>query len=210
MKPVNPHIARRVRELRSLLFIVGVLAAQRAGADVFPSEDVITDPAPDRFSVCYDYTCRTVSELSLPAENWLEIRMLFSPPAKDAADERKRIATAIGQMETVVGQLTGTSQDRGGTFPGLGRMGQMDCIDESVNTTIYLLMMSNDGLLRWHSVRDRATRGLLRLDWPHTTAVIEEIETGRSFTVDSWFHENGRTPVIIPLKEWRAGWKPEP
>ncbi len=51
----------------------------------------------------------------------------------------------------------------------------MDCIDESINTTLYLTMFQKFGLLREHQVEDRATRGWFIGGWPHTTAVISEI-----------------------------------
>jgi hypothetical protein len=44
--------------------------------------------------------------------------------------------------------------------------------------------------------------------WPHQTAVIQEVDTKNSYAVDSWFHDNGHPPEIVPLKQWKKGWKP--
>jgi hypothetical protein len=85
----------------------------------------------------------------------------------------------------------------------------MDCVDESTNTTTYLRMMQLDGLLHWHKVEDRKTRGFLIFGgWPHTTAVISEKQGKKKWAVDSWFYDNGVPPAILPLKKWSDGWKP--
>ena len=116
---------------------------------------------------------------------------------------------AIALLEVMVGQYTGTSADIAGTFAGTGRLGQMDCVDEASNTTAYLQMLADAGLLRWHTVEEQAHRGFFILGWPHTSAVVQDTETGERFAVDSWFHANGVPPEVVPLRRWRAGWRPD-
>ncbi len=198
---------RAIRILRTLVCVLGACAAPDCRADVFTRPDIITDPDPARFTVCYDGGCASLAQLKLSEKQWQRIRALFAPPAANAAEEREQIRTAIALFETIVGSMTGTSGDKGGTFSGLGETGQMDCIDESTNTTIYLLMLQKFGLLRWHNVADRATRWSL-FSWPHTTAVIEERASGQAWAVDSWFLDNGQPPFVLPLETWRSGWKP--
>ncbi len=134
------------------------------------------------------------------------MRALFEPPPAGAAGERERIRLAVALLERLVGRHTGTDADLGENFAGLGRPGQMDCIDESTNTTVYLRMLEKEGLLRWHTLVYRSTRftGLQ----PHSTAVIEERGSGRRYAVDSWFLDNGEPPFIVPLAQWRSGWRP--
>jgi hypothetical protein len=86
--------------------------------------------------------------------------------------------------------------------------GQQDCIDESVNTSLYLTLLESVGLMRFHTEEDRATRGHFILGYPHTTAVIREIKSGNLYAVDSWFYDNGMPPVIIPIETWKDGWEP--
>jgi hypothetical protein len=169
--------------------------------------ETLRDPDYASFSVCFGHGCATAAKASLTPSQWHDLRQLFSD-ATDAQMERERIAQAIGMFEEWVGEQTGTASDRGGT--GLASSGQMDCIDESVNSTTYLKMLAGNGLLRWHVVEDRATRGWLIFGWPHTTAVIRELETGQRFAVDSWFFDNGIPPAIVALEEWRRGWMPRP
>ena len=172
-------------------------------ADTFARSDIITDPTPARFSVCSEHTCQRVTEVGLQPEQWQRERRLFLSPPLNPAEERVRIAQAIGLMETMVGPLTDTEHDKGENFQGVGIDGQMDCIDESTNTTTYLTMLLKDGLLKWHSIADRATRGYFIFGWPHTTAVIRETGSGALFAVDSWFLDNGQPPYIQKLEDWR-------
>ena len=178
-----------------------------AAADVFPREDIITAPTWQRFSVCYDHGCTSLAVVALKEEQWGALRAIFFPPAASAAEERERIGASIALMETFVGEATGTSRDKGGTF-NFGPDGQMDCIDESVNTTLYLTLFQSSGLLRHHQVVDRATRGWFLFGWPHTTAVIRETASKSLWAVDSWFLDNGEPPAILPLKRWKSGWVP--
>lgn len=195
---------------RKLLpIILGCVMSGPAKGDTFPP-DVIGEPEPGRFSVCQGGGCGDVRELALSPAEWASVAALFHPPTRDPARERLRIAQAIAKLERILGPKTGTAADLGGTFPGLGRAGQMDCIDESVNTTTYLLLLERAGLIRWHTIENRVTRGYFLFGWPHTTAVIRERRSGSRYVVDSWFGNNGSLPHIIPLKPWRRGWRPLP
>lgn len=194
---------------RLLLLIVGWFISGAAAADTFPP-GVIGEPTPDRFSICHDGGCRSVRVLALSSAEWRSVAAIFEPPSRGPAEERLRIAQAIALFERILGPKTGTEADLGGTFTGLGRGGQMDCIDESVNTTTFLSLLRQSGLIRWHSIEDRVTRGFFLFGWPHTTAVIRERTSGRRYVVDSWFEDNGNLPYIIPLEPWRRGWRPRP
>lgn len=181
-------------------------------ADVFVRDDIVTNPTPIGFTVCHDNGCSSLGHVSLTPDQWQALRGLFHPLARNAAEEREILRQAIALMEKIVGVATGTSSDKGGTFNGGD--GQMDCIDESINTTLYLTMFQNFGLMREHKVEDRATRGWFIGGWPHTTAVISETAVLREggsrqlWAVDSWFLDNGEPPFILPLEKWKSGWQP--
>lgn len=194
---------------RKLVFVIGATLALNCHADTFVREDIITDPDPAQFNICYDHGCASLAWVKLSAEQWQRVRAVFAQPADTPFAERGQIRIAIALFEAIVGAMTGTASDKGGTWAGFGLPGQMDCIDESTNTTIYLRMLQKHGLLRWHSVADRSTRWSL-FSWPHTTAVIEERASLRRWAVDSWFLDNGEPPFVLPLETWREGWKPLP
>ena len=198
---------RAINLLKTLAFVAAAGFAFDCAADVFVRDDIITDPDPAHFNVCYDGGCASLATVNLSGEQWQRVRAVFVQPAATPAAEREQIRTAIGLFERIVGPMTGTANDKGGTFPGLGQSGQMDCIDESINTTIYLTMLQKYGLLHWHQVADRATRWSL-FSWPHTTAVIKERAGGREWAVDSWFLDNGEPPFVLPLDTWKDGWIP--
>lgn len=174
-------------------------------ADAQVAASYIRSPRPDRFSVCHEHTCHAITEVSLGADEWDGVRQVFALPAPDAATERGQIAAAVARLEQLVGARTGTANDQGRNFPGLGLSGQMDCVDEATNTSAYLLMLQQEKLLRWHRVGARISRGVLQLKTLHFTASVEESLTGEKFAVDSWFEPNGARPDILPLAQWRQG-----
>jgi hypothetical protein len=197
------------RRIRPLLVAVAAFVAGPAIADVFVRADIITDPAPQRFSVCHGFSCAQVTQVGLSETQWFVITSVFEQAAADPEQERAQIAQAIAKFETVVGELAGTSGDQAENgMNGLDLSGQMDCIDESTNTTTYLRILEKAGYLRWHRVEDRATRGWFLFGWPHTTAVVSDRQDGRRWAVDSWFFANGHPPAIVRLDVWHGGWRP--
>jgi hypothetical protein len=201
-----------IADLRRSYLVVAGLALLCAGptqADVFVRSDIITDPAPGQFSVCHGFSCAHVTQVSLNDAQWFAITSIFEKAASSPEEEREQIAGAIAKFETVVGVLAGTFGDLGeNAVRGLDLSGQMDCIDESTNTTTYLRLLAKAGYLRWHRVEDRVTRGWFLFGWPHTTAVVSERQSGQRWAIDSWFFANGHPPAIAPLQVWQRGWRP--
>ena len=161
--------------------------------------------------VCFHHGCASVKQVSLTDEHWNRLLVHFTPAAENAADEREQIRQAIAEMERINGKLANTAGDIGGDIGGFGTLApQMDCIDESSNTTTYLTLFEQAQLLRWHSVEPVATRGYLFFGgWPHYTALIRENDNGEKWVVDSWFRDNGELPDVLDLDTWKDGWKPE-
>jgi hypothetical protein len=161
--------------------------------------------------VCFHHDCASVKRIRLQDPEWQQLTRFFAPPAADAAAEREQIRLAIAEMERITGELAGTSGDIAGDLASFGTLDpQMDCIDESSNTTTYLTLFEQAGLLRWHSVEPRATRGYLFWGgWPHYTALILDTQSGQRWVVDSWFRDNGELPDVVALDTWKDGWKPE-
>ena len=161
--------------------------------------------------VCYHHGCESVARVQLSDEAWREITRHLNDPAPDAATERARIRLTIAEFERVAGALAGTDRDRAGDLAAFGTLApQQDCIDESANTTVYLSLLEQAGLLKWHTVMTRAHRGYLFFGgWPHFTARIRDLQAGSEWVVDSWFYDNGEPPEIMELSVWKSGWKPE-
>lgn len=196
---------------RALLLSVILLTACAGGIDyqTYLARKRVTQTAPESFDHCHGYGCRLVSTVTLGKTDWNEIGRLFRK-VKTAEQERASVAAAIGLLETKSGAQAGTGGDRGGTYIKIGD-GQHDCVDESVNTTVYLAALRQKKLLKHHDIAaPRSRLPLLGLGLgPHQTAVIIEKETGERYAVDSWFHDNGHAAEIVPMDEWFFGWRPD-
>ncbi len=190
--------------LLTSLLVSTILSVQ---AETFVRDDININPEPSQFTICHGGTCENLEKVSLTEQQWQQIRKIFKTNATPE-QERQNIKLAIAKLEKIVGRLTNTYNDKAENITDEDLYHYMDCIDESTNTTIYLMMIQEDGLLRWHTYQDRGNRGYFFNGWPHTSAVIKEARTGKRYAVDSWFRDNGLQPYIIPYDEWRDGWRP--
>ncbi|MEC9329582.1 MAG: hypothetical protein VX749_06935 [Pseudomonadota bacterium] len=153
--------------------------------------------------ICYGFSCKTQVVINVTPVEWQSVVGWFSPTASSAADERQQIRKAIGWMEVIVGKHTPTYLDKGLNLEKdpQEKIGQMDCIDESKNTTTYLALFEQQGHLRWHRVIDPAYRRSM-FD-AHWAGQIQELQTSTAFVVDSWFQDNGMLPYIRESSEWK-------
>lgn len=158
---------------------------------------------------CHGYGCRRIDNITFTKRDWRDVNAIFRPKPRNAEAERQRISKAIALFENKIGPRAGTQNDVRGTFRETGDF-QLDCVDESTNTTTYLSLLERSGLLKFHTVKGPTMRFPIvhAGRWPHQTAVIEETKTGILYAVDSWFRDNGAPADIISLKEWKQGWKP--
>lgn len=180
------------------LLILPVLVATEVAGDV---REALSEPIP----VCYDFNCRNRANVSLSLAEWQTVARGFSPAALSAEQEREYIKTAIARLEELVGRHTPTWRDVGTNWSAAkGKAtrfpGQLDCIDESINTTTYLELLAAAGLLQYHVVSERAYRRSL-FD-QHWAAQIVESNNNKRFVIDSWFQDNGQPPYIGPLAKW--------
>ncbi len=165
-------------------------------------------PTNDSYVYCYGHGCHSRIVRRLTAQETAGLQGAFGKMASNAVDERRSIGRAVAYMEKVNAPYAGTEQDVGGSFTGMFKSGQLDCVDEAINSTTTLLLLEEMGLLRYHSVYGQANRGNLLAGWPHTSATVREKETGRLFVVDSWFGNNGDAPYILDETVWAKGWDP--
>ncbi len=178
--------------------------------DQYMASKKLKTPTIASFPHCQNYDCAVVKNVTLGKPEWKRIEKSFGKKAKTAAQEREKIGKIIGVFEEVLGPITKTEGDREGTFVQTGD-GQLDCVDESTNTTVYLTLLQQKGLITFHEIGQPEVRYPLisGRGWMHQTAVITDTKTGERFAVDSWFEDNGVPAYIVPLEEWRNGWHPD-
>ena len=167
------------------------------------------NPTPAKFTICHGNSCRLHTTISLTAAEWAQVRALFDPAPTDARAERHQIALATGLLEILAGRQAGTLDDAPGMGVHWNPDGQLDCIDETTNSTSYMRMMAADGLIRFHDIGLPANRFVISAWGPSNTATIRERATGKVYAVDSYFRANGEPADILPLDVWMAGWMPE-
>ena len=158
----------------------------------------------EEFKVCFGFSCKSSQWVRLSEGEWQEIENLFSQ-VPDARTERRRIKEAVARMEALVAQYSPTNEDIGrnwlfSNYRAAPRGGQMDCIDESLNTTTYLKIMESVGMIRYHQVQRRAYR--TNFFSQHWAAEILDIATGQNYVVDSWFRDNGELPYLVKGESW--------
>ncbi len=187
------------------------LANNAAYQELYRRYDVPRELGLAAVPVCFDHDCSSVRRVALSGEQWRQVARHLQQRAPNAAAEREQIRAAVAEMEIVIGRIVGTSGDRAGDLAGITTLQpQMDCVDESTNTTTYLTLFEQAKLLRWHQVEPRERRGHLFFGgWPHYTAMIRETANGQRWTVDSWFRNNGEPPDVMELGVWKDGWQPD-
>jgi len=166
--------------------------------------------------ICHGFGCRYKETISITEKEWSQIKGFFRKAAETPAAEREQIRRAAGWFEVIAGRHSPIHRDKGkNDYPNqfetvrlnkdetrdLGTLvGQMDCIDESLNMTTYLKAMERAGLFRHHRVVERALRQSA-VD-QHYAGQIEEVDSGQRWVVDSWFYDYGSLPYVEEAKEW--------
>lgn len=159
--------------------------------------------------VCHAYGCRKQTKVRFSDADLAELAAIMAKWRTKAAtpgDERRGVAYAIGWMERVVGERVGTKDDRAGMdFAASGDPTQQDCVDEATNTTSYLTVLANAGLLTHHTVgtpfaKENYLRGVA--GWTHWTAVLVEKGVAKRWAVDSWIYANGENAAVVEAENW--------
>ncbi|MEH6628531.1 MAG: hypothetical protein V7739_18995 [Motiliproteus sp.] len=169
----------------------------------------LASPRIDDFQVCARFGCDDVVGISYQQTDWQHINALFEPPSLGPKQERERIANAVALMESLTGQQVNTANDQARNDGWLAGSPQLDCVAESANTTVSLLLLQQLGVLKYHRILYPSHRGLMSLQSPHNAATIEELGSSKSYVVDSWFYANGEAPVIVSTESWKAGFDPD-
>lgn len=193
--------------LSQLLLSIAIIAECHADQEAMNAVLFQTMTRQD-FVMCHAGGCADTAHVSLTDDEWLQVRATFDPMPENAAAERVAIAKALGVMEQLVGAKTGTSTDRAGTFGNAAYPGQLDCNDEAINSTSYMRLLEDDGLIHFHKVGSLTRRGFFLFGFPHSAASLQELANQAWYVVDSSFFDNGEAATILPMAKWKDGWIP--
>lgn len=166
------------------------------------------EPAPSDFFTCYGWECKSIARISLSPEEWETARAPLETVAPDARTERQHIARAVVIIEGLTGQRMATTEEERHEFLG-GDSNLLDCIDDSLNTWVYMTMLERDGLLVHHAVGGVAHGGSV-LGWDvRNSASLVVKATGERFTIDPTQATDGGPPPTFPLELWAGDWPPD-
>lgn len=186
--------------------LVGCASGQ--GISLTPYQDAGESPA--QFRLCHGFGCSARTWVSLSEKDWAYVTRPLRKKAKNAAQERVHIAKAIGRMEKIVQHNTGMNADFGQATTFENDQHQMDCLDETINTSRTLAFLASDDLLQYHTVGEPVHRGYF-VDgmWPHNSAAVIEKASGDIYTMDSYYFDNGARVDVVALDVWLDEWRPE-
>jgi hypothetical protein len=161
---------------------------------------------PASLQYCHGFGCKLGTSIHFSAMQMTALRDIVRAGKASPEAERRALGKADQWFERVAGAATGTSGDRPkGAFLDAFDPTQLDCVDESTNTTTLLRLIESRGWLSHHKVGRPKSRGfLVDLRYPHNTATVIERESGEAWAIDSWIPANARFPDIMPLSEWMA------
>ncbi|MBS3649625.1 hypothetical protein KEU06_13505 [Pseudaminobacter sp. 19-2017] len=155
-------------------------------------------------TVCHGFSCTFKTRLEFGSADLKSIAAIMRIGASSAKAERRAISRAVQYYERKATRAIGVKDRPKGDLGGSHERGQMDCVDESTNTTSLLKLLETRGLLKHHTVERKTSRGFFADGrYPHFTAVVAD-RTGEKWVVDSWFEPAGGAPDIMPLTRWRT------
>ncbi len=189
-------------------FLLLAACAKGQGISLAPYQD--KGASPQNFRVCHGFSCSARTEVHFTDKQWNDIIAVFKEPSKTAAEEREKISRAVALIEKQVTASTGMKPDLGEARTFEADQHQMDCIDEAINTSLYLRFLGDAGVYKWHKAAEPIHRGYF-VDgmWPHNSGAVREIETGEIYAIDSYYFNNGIDAAVVPIDVWLDEWRPE-
>ena len=198
--------------MRHILCLWACLALSACGGgqgiSLLPYQDKEESPA--KFRLCHGFGCSARTWVALSEKDWDFVTRPLRRKVINAAKERAQIAEAVARMERIVQHNTGMNADIGQATTFEKDQHQMDCLDETINSSRTLAFLADDGLLRYHDVGDPVHRGYF-VDgmWPHNSAAVVEKDSGAVYAIDSYYFDNGKRVDVVPLDNWLDTWRPE-
>ncbi len=205
---INPSSRSRAIFLSLILSVVLLAACAKGnGISLAPYED--KDAWPGHFTLCHGFGCSHRSRVQLSEKQWSKVAAVFARPAATPAKERAQITKAVAVLEIESTKAARLAPDHGQAHTFEKDQAQMDCLDETINTSHYIEFLADAGFLKYHDPALPLHRGFF-VDgmWPHNSAAVKEKNTGAVYAIDSYYFDSGKPPAIVPIDTWLDEWRP--
>lgn len=189
------------------LVLAGCVSSGTSPMGWYATQDART-PDGLTIGICHAFGCQRQTTVRLNERDVTALAGIMANGSQSPAAERAALAQAVMWMESRVGREVGSHNDIGGLdMQNAGRPGQMDCLDETTNTTTTMILLAENGLLTHHTPGYPVARGFF-LDgrYPHATAVLHETATGDDWAIDPWPYANAEDVDVMPLDQWYNTW----
>ncbi len=163
-------------------------------------------------AVCYNASCAERTPVTLSQADFADVaRHLAVCPDDSVHNRLQRVRIAVWRMEALVQQhLPVLANDRPVNDTEFGIDGRTDCVDNATNTTTYLHVLRDRGLLSGWTIAEPQVRQRFNIERVHWTATVIDPASGARWSVDSWYRPNGHLPFVMDLASWlneKPGWE---
>ena len=164
----------------------------------------INPPSAEAMTICYGFVCRRRATLDFTASDKAELTKILGAGKASAPAERAAIQKAVIWFDKRVGPMIGTTNRVANADIRAGAdAGNFDCWDSTRNTSSFLFVLQEWGLLKHHTVGNPRYRGnILALQLPHNTAVLAENESKIEWVVDMWTTKYMQPPDVMLVETW--------
>ncbi|MFK7792567.1 MAG: hypothetical protein AB8B88_07845 [Devosiaceae bacterium] len=201
------HSYRSIAVLLGALALGGCVSSGASPLGWYATQDARTPQGLD-IGICHGFGCQRQTQVRLTDADIAVLAGIMETGRDSPQAERAALRRAVMWVEDRVGPVVGSDDDIGGLdLQNAGVPGQMDCLDETTNTTTTMILLAENGLLAHHTPAYPVARGFF-LDgrYPHATAVLRETASGEDWAIDPWPYANGADVDVMPLAEWYATW----
>lgn len=166
---------------------------------------VVKNPTFKHLSIQYGGNNNFVGQTYID-QKLVESIIEISQDVKNEEDELEFIKESLALMEEHTAKKLDIDGDKGGNFFDSGER-FFNCIDEANNSTTYLKILQNSGLLKYFRTGPIKIRGLV-VNAHNTATIISVNNPSEVYAVDSWYEDIGLPPYIVPFHIWKKGWRP--
>ncbi len=192
---------KNISRTSALMLLTVLTACQSNGSS---SSLGVLDSGNKEVKICSGFGCIYSAQLAFSGADLKHINSVLKTDFATPADERKSLADLIAWKERLAqSKLRMVTDTRLSYQRDAGKVGQMDCVDESSNTLAFIQFLDRNGLLKFNKPTRIVGRGFL-FDgrYPHRTAVVRDIK-GKDWAIDSWKKDGGKLPQVVELAVWK-------